>query len=363
MAAPPIDTCISGRAITVRNISARGFSTLLIPEDISLREREISDHFDGERYLNPTFPEKLPSITTLVRDAIFKYRKKSILPPMESVMIPRWHERLEEGDAAITLVHGATFLVQVPGANILTDPLWPAPVRAYAPQHRKVTGIHARGADFDDLPFIDIVVVSHNHHGHLDVETLKRLSRRHAPTILVPIGDARRLQLHGIDNVHEMDWWDRFWLNLDLQITFTPAQHGSAIGWFDRNRSLWGSYLIRHKNKRIYFGGDSGYSTHYSEIRKRLGSPDIALLGVNAPESGQLPRPMTMRATEAVRAHEDLGARRSVGLHCGTPHDADRLRWDLCAAVAQAGLPPSHFRTLATGETRFYREPERWDGN
>jgi L-ascorbate metabolism protein UlaG (beta-lactamase superfamily) len=137
-----------------------------------------------------------------------------------------------------------------------------------------------------------------------------------------------------------------------------PAQHFSARGLFDRRKSLWGGYMIERRGRRVYFGGDSGYSTHFSDIKIRLGSPDIAMLGIGAYEPRWFMQPVHMNPAEAVRAHRDLASRHSIGMHFGTfqltAEAIDQPQADLARALRDSGVPPDEFVTLHEGETRVY---------
>ncbi len=214
------------------------------------------------------------------------------------------------------------------------------------------------GVAFEDLPKIDIILLSHNHYDHLDVATLTRLRERFGPTVLVAAGDRRLLGPLGFEDIRELDWWDEIQINDTLEVTFVPAQHFSARGLFDRQKSLWGGYMIRSCGRRVYFAGDTGYSTHFSDINTRLGPPDIAMLGIGAYEPRWFMRPIHMNPAEAVRAHQDLGSRQSIGMHFGTfqltAEAIDQPQADLERALSESGIPESEFVTLDEGETRIY---------
>jgi L-ascorbate metabolism protein UlaG (beta-lactamase superfamily) len=154
------------------------------------------------------------------------------------------------------------------------------------------------GVKFEDLPTIDIVLLSHNHYDHLDVATLAQLRQRFAPTVLAAAGDTRIVGPIGFKDVRELDWWDEIQFNDTLNVTFVPAQHFSARGLFDRQKSLWGGYMIESRGRRVYFAGDTGYSTHFSDIRNRLGSPEIAMLGIGAYEPRWFMKPIHMNPAE-----------------------------------------------------------------
>jgi len=217
------------------------------------------------------------------------------------------------------------------------------------------------GVALDDLPQIGLILLSHNHYDHLDLATLRRLRQAFSPALLVAAGDARLVGPLGFNDMRELDWWDETPIGDGLKITFMPAQHSSARGLFDRHRSLWGGYMIESRGRRIYFSGDTGYSRHFSDIRLRVGTPDIAMLGIGSYEPRWFMEPIHMNPAEAVRAHADLGARHSIGMHFGTfqltPEAIDQPQADLKAALSQSGISDREFVTLQEGETRIYRIP------
>jgi L-ascorbate metabolism protein UlaG (beta-lactamase superfamily) len=317
--------------------------------------RKPSDHFDGRRFFNPSLPKDAePS-----RRSVLKMMRepRSRWPAwIENKGVPRLDETLEPHDLAITFVNHATFLIQTDGMTILTDPVWSeraSPFRRIGPRR-----VRHPGVAFADLPRIDLILLSHNHYDHLDVATLARLRTRFAPTVLAAAGDGRLLAPLGFERVHELDWWDERHFGDTLKITFVPAQHFSARGLFDRRKSLWGGYVIERRGRRVYFGGDSGYASHFADITTRLGAPDIAMLGIGAYEPRWFMQPIHMNPAEAVRAHRDLGSRHSIGMHFGTfqltAEAIDQPQADLARALAEHGIPHSEFVTLHEGETRVY---------
>ena len=183
-------------------------------------------------------------------------------------------------------------------------------------------------------------------------------AERFAPTVFAADGDARLVVPLGFKEVHELDWWDDVQFNDVLKVTFVPAQHFSARGLFDRRKSLWGGYMIESQGRRIYFGGDTGYSTHFSDIKARLGPPDIAMLGIGAYEPRWFMKPIHMNPAEAVCAHRDLGVKQSIGMHFGTfqltTEAIDQPREDLARALSDSGIPESQFIVLHEGETRVF---------
>jgi L-ascorbate metabolism protein UlaG (beta-lactamase superfamily) len=320
----------------------------------SVSTRAASDHFDGKCFYNPTLPKGFSAVTGAYK---MINAKRGWWPSSAgNEGIPRLHEKLGPADIAVTFVNHATFLIQMPGVNILTDPVWSeraSPFRWIGPRRIRKPGIQ-----FDELPKIDLILISHNHYDHLDIDTLKKLNERFSPEVLAAAGDRKLVESTGLRNVLELDWWEDVQFSSHLKVTFTPTQHFSARGLFDRQHSLWGSYMIHNLGRRIYFGGDAGYSSHYSEIKRRLGSPDIALLGIGAYEPRWFMRPMHMNPAESVKAHDDLESKQSIGMHFGTfrmsAEAFDQPREDLKMALLKAGISQGKFVTLHEGETRIY---------
>lgn len=276
---------------------------------------KISDHFNGKKFFNPTLDEQfspgISDVFNMMREGRAEWPKH-----VPNTATPSIYEELKADEMAITFINHATFLIQLPGLNILTDPVWSdrvSPVGWFGPKR-----VRAPGVDLDALPKIDLVLISHNHYDHLDLDTLRRINKRHSPSYLAPLGDKVHLQKSGARDITEMDWWETIRVYPDIEITFAPTQHSSGRSLFDRDQSLWGSYFVRRNTRSIYFGGDGGYSTHFASIKARLGSPEIAILGIGAYEPRDFMKPIHTNPAEAVQAHKDLGAKTSVGMHFGT---------------------------------------------
>lgn len=143
----------------------------------------------------------------------------------------------DSNGAIITFINHASFLIQIGDLKIITDPVFSNRIgpKGIGPKRRRATGIKK-----EDLPNIDIIVISHNHYDHMDVESLRYIIKKSdpAPIILAPLGDARYLNKKGIKNVIELDWWEHLSVNDDLKIHFVPSLHFSGRRLFDRNKSL-----------------------------------------------------------------------------------------------------------------------------
>jgi N-acyl-phosphatidylethanolamine-hydrolysing phospholipase D len=255
----------------------------------------------------------------------------------------------------LTWLGHATFLLQVGGLNILTDPHLTArasPLSFAGPRRHVEPPL-----SFDELPPIDVVVVSHSHYDHLDSGTLQRLAAQPggAPRVLVGLGLAEWALRHGIPNVTELDWWQSAGHD-SVTLSFVPVQHWSARTPLDTDRTLWGAWVIEQGGHRFFFGGDFGSSRDLADIRARFGGFDLAMIPVGAYEPRWFMKTMHVNPAEAVRAHIDLNARYSVGMHWGTFRLTDE-RLDeppvkLAEALARERISPLRFFLMKHGETR-----------
>ena len=283
---------------------------------------------------------------------------------------PAWEQKAHNGVAPapmVTWIGHATALVQAGGLQVLTDPVFSeraSPVSWAGPKRTPPPGVAV-----DDLPPIDVVVISHNHYDHLDKQSLVQLSERsqrlgHATAFLVPLGLKSLLAGWGIVGVQELDWWQSARVG-DTDFFLTPVQHWSARGIFDRNHTLWGGWSVFGPDLHWYFAGDTGYSPDFAQTRQHFaarqtaaqgGGFDLALIPVGAYEPRWFLQPQHVNPLEAVRIHQDLGAKRSMGVHWGTfaltDEPLDQPPRDLQAARDVAGLAPAAFFVLAVGETR-----------
>lgn len=215
-----------------------------------------------------------------------------------------------------TVINHSTVLLQVCGLNILTDPIYSercSPLPWIGPRR-----VRAPGLPLNLLPPIDVVLVSHNHYDHMDVPTLRRLWRGQRPRFYVAAGDGATLRRHGIDGVREMTWWDRAEIGPGVDLVYVPAQHFSGRGATDRNRSLWGGFVLETGLGPIYFCGDTGYGSFIVELVRRFAPFSLAFLPIGAYQPRWFMGPVHIDPHEAVRMHRELGARRSVAIHFGT---------------------------------------------
>jgi L-ascorbate metabolism protein UlaG (beta-lactamase superfamily)/drug/metabolite transporter (DMT)-like permease len=273
----------------------------------------VTDHFDGRRFKNAA------SKVHGARDFLKWTFNRERGPWREWVDDPPGPpppRRVARGEMRVTFVNHATTLVQMDGVNILTDPIWSeraSPVSFAGPRRHRPPGIR-----FEDLPPIDAVIVSHNHYDHMDLGTLARLAEQHHPKIFVALGNDLLLDQARIPGAVAMDWWQALPMSPDVEVTCVPAQHFSRRGLFDADATLWAGFLVRGPSGSMYFAGDTGYGPHFAEIAQRVGPIRLALLPIGAYRPRWFMAPVHMDPGEAVRAHADLGAGTSLGIHFGT---------------------------------------------
>ena len=219
---------------------------------------------------------------------------------------------LPQEKPTVVWIGHATFLLHINGKTILTDPVFDDLSFLFK-------RINKPGIQFDTLPPIDIVLISHNHWDHLDISCLKKIYKRYKPQILVPMGDKKTLERHGMRTVTEYMWWDRVTFE-GIEFSFLPAYHWSQRSLFDRNKSLWGSWMIQHNNFHIYFAGDTAYSPHFKAISEEFSSIDVALMPIGPCEPKEWMRLSHATAEEAVQGFIDLKARHFIPMHWGTFH-------------------------------------------
>jgi L-ascorbate metabolism protein UlaG (beta-lactamase superfamily) len=249
---------------------------------------------------------------------------------------------------AVTWVGHATYVIQVGGLTVLTDPVW----------SRRIPGVPARvtppGLDWSALPRVDAVVISHNHYDHLDAPSIRRLPRD--TPILVPAKLGAWFRRRRFTDVTELDWWESRIIG-DVSFDFVPAHHWSRRGLIDTCRTLWGGWILTGPGSRVYFAGDTAYGHWFREIADRYPAIDLALMPVGAYEPFWFMRSMHTNPEEAVRATIECGATRMAPMHWGAfllsvepllePLERAAKAW------ADAGRPREHLWDLAVGETRI----------
>ena len=265
----------------------------------------------------------------------------------------------DAAEARVTWVGQATFLVQLPGLTLLTDPVfgdraspfsWAGPRRLSAP-----------GMKLEELPPVDAVLLSHDHYDHLDSRSVRALARREPDaTWFAPLGHQGWLARRGVRRVVEMDWWEEAShagpTGAVAGIRCLPVRHWTKRRMLDARRRLWSAWRVEAGGRRLYFGGDSGYAPCFAETSAREAPFDIALLPIGAYEPRWFMAAAHMSPEEAAQAYVDLGGRGAcVGMHWGTFRLTDEHPLEPPARMRRAwaalGLPADHLYIPAHGET------------
>ena len=331
----------------------------------SPRSIPASDHYDGKRFFVPkTLSDARPVNFLDVLKWQFgprRTRRERFWPSrvqLESLDTPP--ARITGQQLRLSYIGHATVLLQTAGLNILTDPVYSrraSPFSFMGPKR-----VHPPGIAWESLPKIDLVLLSHNHYDHLDMATLKKLVDRDAPLIVTPLGNGRIIARHAAAaRIVELDWGETHSLGLpnnpyqSAAVTLEPALHWSSRSGFDRNRALWGSFVVKTAGGTVYFGGDSGYGPHFRAIAGKHGPFRAALLPIGAFLPRWFMAANHMAPDEAVAAHRDLGSPPSVALHYCTFRLADdgfgEAARELASARVIRGVEAEAFRLLPPGQS------------
>ncbi|MBT1703086.1 MBL fold metallo-hydrolase [Chryseosolibacter indicus] len=314
----------------------------------------ITDHFDGKRFSNPT-GIKEQKATDVVRWMLT--RKKG---PWKEDKTSKYGNRpldFYKDGIRITYVNHTTFLIQVDGINILTDPIWSrraSPFSWTGPKRMRLPGIK-----FEDLPRIHLVLLSHNHYDHLDVATMRMVFGAHHPKILTPLGVKAYLDKLHVSGSTDLDWWNEQTINEKLSIQCVPAQHFSGRGLTDRNGTLWCGYVIKSSYGNIYFAGDTGYNdTTFKDIGAKAGPFKVSIIPIGAFKPVWFMSPIHCSPEEAVKIHFDTNSEVSIASHFGTFALADdgleEPVMELHRSLVKYNLAPSKFLVLKEGDAEMF---------
>jgi L-ascorbate metabolism protein UlaG (beta-lactamase superfamily) len=307
----------------------------------------VTDHFDGKRFhsidpIRTSFGDRVKRLATRHQRP---WRGFTDTPPGEKPP-----ERVGRGAMRVTFVNHATVLLQMDGVNVLTDPTWAKrsdPV--VGPRRRRPPGLR-----FEDLPPIDAVLVSHDHHDHMDLPTLRRLSAAFHPAVFVGLGNAAYLASKGVSGGRDLDWWQSAEIAPGVRVTAVPARHTSQRGLFDRDRTLWCGFVVSGPGGAAYFAGDTGFGAHFRLIHDRLPLLRLALLPIGGFVPEWYMHQQHMGPADAVHACDVLGAATCIPMHFGTFPISDDAEFEpvdgLRAALAEHPPPVPRFAILDNGQ-------------
>lgn len=320
-----------------------------------------SGHYDGERFFNPDGEDtvRVPGNRRGGR-AGFLWRQatgadgRPAWPDRIAVHKDTPPARVDGGAMRATWVGHATVLVQTNGLNILTDPMWgevAGPFGLAGPRRTAPPGI-----DFDRLPRIDLVVLSHNHYDHLDLPTLEKLATRDKPLIVTSLGNDTILRSAGIE-ARGLDWGERVTLRPGIDVIVNRNHHWGSRWFTDRNRALWSSFVVTLPGGNLFFAGDTGAGDYkWADQAASYGPIRLAIMPIGAFrfQEGEMRTGSHIGPGEAIKLWNRMGRPVTLPMHWGT----FRLSWEgywtpprmLRAIQACAGETSGRFAPQSIGQ-------------
>lgn len=332
------------------------FCTASCSASPAMESETPAHHGDGNNgFVNPYIPPYKKNVFSFIKmrwfsDEPFADQTEEIdkIEYAESAL-----ESVPEPDSSLGVIWlgHSTFLLRSNGLTVLTDPILSdraSPLSFAGPKR-----LAELPYTLEQLPVIDIVIISHNHYDHLDKQTIKQLGNQ--PQYLVPLGLKDWFEAVGIEGerVHELDWWQQ-WSGRGIKITATPSQHWSGRGLFDRNESLWASWVLEWDSRRLWFGGDTGYNpVQFKQIGEKWTSFDLAMIPIGAYAPRWFMKASHVNPEESIQIHNDIGSRFSIGMHWSTfqlsAESLEEPKLRLNERVTAGALSRGQFITLPIG--------------
>jgi N-acyl-phosphatidylethanolamine-hydrolysing phospholipase D len=297
----------------------------------------ISKHHTTKGFRNYPIVEEAPSLG--VRFYLGRFTSSLSIPD-----VPKSH-LLTEGNAialfkelndknTITWIGQSTLLIRLDGKNIITDPFFSKYASPFPIGPRRYVN---PGLSPENLPTIDVILVSHNHYDHLDSDFIESLNNKADIHVFVPLKLKSFFTARNYKNVHELDWYEDDSI-YDIRFTSLPTVHYSGRGIGDKNKSLWCSWAISSSVGQYYFIGDSAYSpTIYKEIGKKFGNFDLAMVTIGTYGNRKYGVNNHTTPEEAVTIGKEIKAKSLLGIHWGTIDLSDEDPWE----------PPKRFEEAA----------------
>jgi len=338
--------------ITLRNLCGRLGTRYRGPQ---------TEHFDGQRFHNL---DRQPhnGLSAFLKWQRERGRQTPWIDQPGPATRPQIAPQVNGEELRVTFINHATLLIQHRGLNILTDPLWgerTSPFPFIGPRRH-----HPPGLALDELPPINLILVSHNHYDHLDIGSLRELARRFPEArVVTGLGNGELIRACGYKDIVEIDWWQSVPLQEGMLLTGVPAQHWSARSRRDTNHTLWLGFVLESPDGPILFPSDTGLGEEFKLMHQRFGPMRFAALPIGAYEPRWFMRHHHMNPDDAVQAHQQLDSQCSMAIHFGTFRLSDEGQFtpviDLARALEQHGVEPQRFRAPKPGD-QWHVAPLSW---
>lgn len=288
-------------------------------------------------------------------------REKSQWPDLPKSFIGHNHQlpdKVNIGEILITYINHSTFLIQIDGLNILTDPVW----SEYAGPYGKF-GVRRSiypGLSMEKLPRIDFILISHSHYDHLDLPSIEALTKANNSRIIAGLGVVEAIDYCKVNNDHciALNWWDEVKVSdTKISFSFVPAHHWSGRFLFDKNTSLWGGFVIQSDKDNIYFAGDTGFGDGkiFQMIKEKFSNFTVSLLPIGAYKPEWFFRNMHTSPEDAVKILNILGSKYAIPIHYDTFQLTDEAYQDplkdLEAAMQKYKVVKDSFPIMKPGQS------------
>ena len=294
----------------------------IVPDFLDARyyRGPVSDHFDGERFINPDGADDAlspPGGTGTMLRYVTARDNRPVWPDRVAVTPGKPPARVEGDRMLATWVGHATVLVQTQGLNILTDPVWS---KSAGPFGIGPTRVAEPGIRFSDLPKIDLVLVSHDHYDHMDLVTLRKLWDRDHPLIVTSLGNDSVIGQAGVPT-RALDWGGQVAVRPGVSVVVNRSHHWDSRWFADRNRALWSGFVVRLPGGNLFFAGDTGAGDlKWADQAASYGPIRLALIPIGAFRfsAGQMAAGSHVGPVDAVEVYRRLGAAQAIAIHWGT---------------------------------------------
>ena len=296
------------------------FSIIIYNSSIIAMEKKPYHHLPDGTFRNPEgSPVRSKDVKFSYRQFTKEKKKIDLTVPKEHVVdkkIVLSDLKRHLNEDYIALIGHATYLIKLGNTTIITDPIFSknAGPLIFGPNRFTEPALK-----LDEIPKIDLFLLTHNHYDHQDMSTIRKFPFKDAK-VLLPLKLGKYFTPYRYKDVNEMDWYEEIKVNGDLKVTFLPAVHWSKRSLTDTNKTLWGNFLIEYKGKKILFACDTGYGDIYKKLGKKYGPIDITMINIGAYNFKPMFDKSIYHTTpeEALNVAQDLNSKKVIGMHWGT---------------------------------------------